>query len=161
MGFMVFVLGFRRGGVWWSGLMTDLEKLLELAKERAQLQAAWYRQILTLAAGGLALLVGLAPQAPPDGLARWLLAAAWVLLGAGILSGAAATYAEVDRAERLTAAFQSRLGQRNPAPGNPPAPGTIVARPHGFFLACKKVMVISLLGAVVCLVAFSVMRTLG
>jgi len=139
----------------------ETQKLLNLAKERNALQAAWYRQILTIAAGGLALLVGLAPETPPSGPARYFLAAAWVLLGAGILTGAGATYSGASLAKRLTIEFQSQLLRSLEAGENLPPSIPIVARPHLIFRTCKILMVVSLLGAVVCVVTFAVLRTLG
>jgi hypothetical protein len=139
----------------------QLQQMLQLAKERNEKEMAWCRQVLTLASGGLALLVAMSPQVPEEGPARWFLAAAWVLLGAGILSGAAVTYTEVSLARRLAAGFQSRLLQDLREGRGVEGMQPIVANPSRVCLWCKPVMVLSLVGAVAAIVGFAVIRTLG
>lgn len=138
----------------------DINTLLTLAKDRNEKQAAWYRQLLTLASGGLALLVGLQPEVPALGPARFFLAGAWALLGAGILFGGAATYSEVSLARRLAENFQDQLLRSIKSGEELSANHPVVANPHRAFLWAKPLMVVSLLGAVVCLVAFSIITTL-
>lgn len=137
-----------------------VQTFLDLAKERNELQAAWNRQLLNLAAGGLALLVGLSPEVPDLGPARYFLTASWIALGIGIVFGAGATYSEVSLAQRLAAKFQGELlkemrGHAHMSDGIP-----ISANPHWFFLRCRTVMVVSLLVAVVSLVVYACFVTL-
>ncbi len=135
-------------------------QLLDLAKQRNDLEAAWCRQILTIAAGGMALLVGLGPAEPPTELGRWFLAAAWIFLGTGILAAGGATYLEVSLARRLAAEFRSQLLQDLQERKSPENAAPIVANAHWFFRFCKPLMAVSLGATVVCLVGYSVLVTL-
>jgi hypothetical protein len=144
-----------------AGMDGNMRQLMDLAKLRSDVQAAWYRQILTLAAGGLALLVALVPAVPKEGPARYFLAAAWILLGLGILAGASATYAEVSLIKRLAAKFQFQVQQSLRNGTNLADHLPLVAQPATIFLWSKPLMVICLMGAVGCLVTFAVLRTLG
>ena len=137
----------------------EFQKFLDIAKDRNERQSAWYRQLLTLTSAGLALLVGLKPVIPPDGPAKYFLAAAWAFLGLGILFGAAATYSEVSLARRLASGFQKQLLQ-DLERGEGPSTKPIYANPHKFFSVSKVVMVISLILAVVSLVTYSILNTL-
>lgn len=138
----------------------EFQKFLDLAKDRNERQSAWYRQLLTLTSAGLALLVGLKPVIPPDGPAKYFLAAAWAFLGLGILFGAAATYSEVSLARRLASGFQKQLLQDLERGDGPSGMKPISANPHKFFSMSKVVMVISLIFAVVSLVTYSILNTL-
>lgn len=139
----------------------DFQQLIELAKQRDELRAAWYRHLLTLAAGGLAILAGLDPQIPDDRLSRVLLCATWALLGSGILGGGVATYLDADRAARLAAAFQSRLQQdmEQVKAGGAWSTTPVIAKPRWIFRIARVWMVLSLMGAVVCFVCFATWRT--
>lgn len=144
--------------------MSDSIKLMsELAAERNKLQSAWNRHILTIASGGLALLVGLKPEIPPDLLGKSLLAAAWTFLGIGILSGGAATYAEVSLAKKLALNLQSRL-QRRLDEGRPLSDesqdGPLTAQAGWLSRISCRLMVWSLMGAVVSFVSYSVRQIL-
>ena len=136
--------------------MESLKKLVALADEAHDAEAAWLRQILTLATGALALLVGLGPESPTDTASRLLLAGTWVSLGLGIVFGAAATYLVVERAMKATLAVSKKA--RIEAEGG--IPPTMVSVPiNSLYIYCKPVMIISLLVAVVCLTGFSVLST--
>ena len=91
--------------------MDQLERHADLTNNAYEAEVAWLRQILTLAAGALALLAGLGPRVPPDGPAQNLLAATWALLGIGIVAGAAATYAAVSRAKWIADHFRAEIEQ--------------------------------------------------
>lgn len=136
------------------------QQLLDLRDKRDALQAVWFRQLLTLAAGGLALLVGLGPPVS-SGIERYFLAGTWVFLGLGVLSGSAATYLEVSRANNLEAAFRSRL-VKSLDQGRALSPSDLIsAGPHRFFSWSQSFMVVSLLLAVCCLVSYAVLTTLA
>lgn len=137
----------------------EFQQLLELANKRNELAAAWYRQILTISVGALALLVGLHDDTAKSAIAQYFLVGAWGLLGIGILATAAATYSEVDLAGRLAKAFQEQFS-KDLNEGNPMKPTPIIAKPRKFFRCAKIVGMTSLLGTVVCLVTYSIIRTL-
>jgi hypothetical protein len=138
-----------------------VKKMWELASERNKLQAAWNRHLLTLASGGLALLVGLRPEIPADIPGKALLGAAWAFLGIGILSGGAATYAEVSLAKRLALALQSRLErrmeERRPLTDES-QDGPLHAQAGWVSRNSCHVMVLSLMGAVVSFVSYSILE---
>ena len=77
----------------------NMDKLTEIVKHHHQLDADWFRHLLTLAVGSLVLLGSFVSDSPASGLARCFLAGTWVSLCIGILSGTAATYLPVNRAE--------------------------------------------------------------
>ena len=68
-----------------------IEQYADLVNKGFEVEVVWLRQILTLAAGALALLAGLGPEVPPDGPARLVLAATCAFLAFGIIAGAAPT----------------------------------------------------------------------
>ena len=82
-----------------------IKQYVELITKEHEVEVTWLRQILTLAAGALALLAGLGPDVPSDGLGKYLLATTWAGLGLGIVAGAAATYIEVNRAKTAAIRF--------------------------------------------------------
>ena len=136
-------------------------KFVELANRSADLQAEWLQRILTLAAGGLALLAGLNPSVPDPPLAKYLLVATWFFLGLGILAGGSATYLEVNRAKNLTQNFREELLKKfeegPPMTAMPP----IFGGPHRFFQISRTIMVVSLILAVISLSGFSIIKTLN
>ena len=136
------------------------KQLIELRQKQADLQANWDRQAVTLASGALALLAGLGPPTPA-GFEKYFLAATWVFLGLGIVSGAAATYLHVSAAKNLANKFHEQLlnSIQNDRELSPNVP--IVAHPHKVFSWSKPLMVISLLLAVCNLVAYAVITTIG
>lgn len=137
------------------------KELIAASEARNKAQADWYRQILTIATGGFALLIALTPQQGLDSPAKYVLSAAWILLGVGILAAAAATYLEVDVRDRQVRNIVGQIVD-NLHDGRAIADiQEAVVTPSWLFSASRKLMVVSLLLAVVCLVAFAVMRTLG
>lgn len=142
--------------------INDLKQLDDLYAQWQDKENEWYQRLLTLAAGAVTLLA-LFPPASDDPQqatqADHLLAATWVLLGAGLLSGGAATYLRVKIAQNRLRAFREQLVNNA---------GTEASRelvfpkpPPKTLLWSRNVMVISLLLAVVCLVAYSVLRVLA
>ena len=138
----------------------SLQQFAALHKEQAELQAAWYRHLLTLASGGLAFLAGIGP-AIPIGIGKYFLAGTWIFLGVGIVSGAAATYLQVDLAAKLAKRFQAELQQNLREHGQPVVTSLVVANPSKLFSWSRIVMIFSLLFAVCCLVIYSVLRSLN
>lgn len=140
----------------------SIDKLMELHKEAQGLQSAWYKSILTIASGGFALLAGLGPNAPPLGMGKYCLAGAWVCLGLGIVAGAAAIYTEVDRAKLISESYRAELLRNLDEKGQPTVAVPIVARPRRLFSSfAPRVMITSLLMAVVLLVAYSVLKAVS
>ena len=143
--------------------IANTKQLMELRQKRSDLEAIWYRQILTLAAGGLALLAGLGPRVPANmgNTGKYFLACTWVFLGMGIIAGSAATYREVSLAKNIAEQFQNQLVQ-SLREGRQLSPHDLVsASPNKLFLRAKKVMIVSLLLAVCCLVGYSILATLS
>ena len=135
-----------------------IEQYADLVNKGLEIEVVWLRQILTLAAGALALLAGLGPEVPPDGPARLLLAATWACLGLGIIAGAAATYVEVDRARSSANAFGEQITREL---HKKPTRKLISVRTNRVYLLCKPLMIVSLLAAVVCLAGFAIITTLA
>lgn len=138
----------------------DIEKLLELQLDFHTQQTGWYQQMLTVAAGGLALLVGLNPDIP-EGMARYFLALAWAGLGIGIVAGFAAAYGSVSRAGRLARDFRDKLLKAAWDNRRLTTDDISVAAPKKIYVYARKVTVVSLLVSVASLVAFAMLRTLG
>lgn len=134
--------------------MTPLQQLVSLQARKHELEAAWLRQLLTLAAGGLTILVALAP--PATGIARLLLVGTWVSLGVALVSGAAATYLEVDRQRASLDSFCSQAESSVRAGRPPAADAPIISTPRAIFAKARYVMIASLLSSVVFLVAHAI-----
>jgi len=130
-------------------LRKHLNQAEELQRSAVALRSEWYRRMLAAAVAALAVLAGLGPEAAQP-LQRWWLAACWVLLGTGVLSGAAATSLEPQAAQLLAHEYRLRLSERIRS-----------GEPSPMLSASKGVMVCSLLGAVVCLVVYMVLRTIS
>lgn len=137
----------------------SIQQLVSLREKQAELHAAWYRQLLTLASGGLALLAGIGPEVPV-GIGKYFLAGTWVFLGVGIVSGGAATYLQADLATKLTERFREELLHNLRENGQPTVTSLVSANPAKIFSWSKSVMVVSLLLAVCCLVTYAVLNTL-
>jgi len=139
----------------------SLDKLSELHKEAQFLYSAWLKSLLTISSGGFALLAGLGPKVPPAGMGKYFLAGAWVCLGLGIVAGAAAIYTEVDRANRIFANYREELSRSLDRKGLPIVDTPVGAKPKKVYsLLAPRIMVISLLLAVIMLVAYSVLIAL-
>ena len=138
----------------------SLQQLIELREKKSVAQSIWYRHILTLACGGLALLSGLTPKVPP-GVGQYFLAGTWFFLGLGIIAGGAATYLEVDSANKLAAEFQNQLQKSLEEDIPLSRMPLVVSTPNKIFSLAKPVMVIPLMLAVVCLVCASIITTLS
>ena len=133
------------------------ERYKELRKKSIDTEIVWTRQILTLAAGALALLAGLGPDVPAEGYARYFLATTWVCLGFGIVAGAAATYlaAHLAGQEAEDALLEAVLRT-----DTPPSPRKVFEWTNRLLWLCMPLMVVSLLAAVICLTAYAALTTL-
>lgn len=138
----------------------SIEKLLELHDKQVELRSAWNRNMLSLAAAGLALLAGLNPQAASL-LTQFLLSGTWLCLGSGIVSAAASTYLEVDRARSLAEVYKAQLLQNLQERGTSEVTEFVASNPKKIYSVARYVMVVSLLCAVVLLVLYSILRTVG
>lgn len=146
--------------------MNKLEKFAEVANSAQEAEVVWLRQTLTVAAGALALLAGLGPKIPPGGLAQVLLAATWVLLGIGIVTGSAATYLAVSRAKSIANKFRMEIEKGASGVSEWIGPAEIAwihdhSRVNPVLRVCKPLMVFSLLAAVSCLTVYAMMITLA
>jgi hypothetical protein len=135
----------------------NTQQLITLRNQTAELELAWLRHLLTLAAGALSVLAALAPEA--EGVQRLCLSATWVCLALGLLSGAGATYLHVHRAQRLADAFREELLEA--IRQSREMQSTLVVQPAKILVHAKKGMVIFLLLAVCFLAAFAVLKTMG
>lgn len=132
--------------------------LLELQQNYRVLHADWMKHLLTLAAGALTVLTSLRPE-PTTPIESYLLAATRASLGAGIIFGAAATYLQVNIAKRLARRVQEQIAQDRLA-GRPILEEPVIENASIIFSLMPLLMVLSLLGSVCSLVAFSVSATL-
>ena len=135
-----------------------IKQYADLISKGHEIEATWLRQILALAAGALALLAGLGPYVPPEGPSKYFLATTWVGLGLGIIFGAVATYIDADRATKSAVLFGKHLLR---VVEKKPSSPLIAVPPNKLYVICKPLMVISLLIAVVFLVAFAITTTLA
>ncbi|MEO1750693.1 hypothetical protein [Thiofaba sp. EF100] len=133
-----------------------LQQLNDLHARARELETAWLRQLLTLAAGALAVLVGLAP--PATGIGKWFLAAAWLSLGAAICSGALAIGQQAVLEKARANAFQEEL-MRSLDEGRSPRP--VVSTLPPLYRIARSTMLVSLLASVAFLVVYAVLRTLS
>ncbi len=138
-------------------MTANLEQLLGLQDKLNDLKASWCRQMVTLASGGLAVLVGLNPETQSEGIAKWFLAATWLFLGSGIVSGASTLYLDVSGAQALKDAYKSEF-EKSIKSGKEMNP--VVANPAPFFIRSRRIMIFSLLLAVVNLVIYAIVTTL-
>ena len=136
----------------------NLKKLASLHEEHQRLLKDWYRHLLTLSAGALVLLGTLASDTQAEGMIRYLLAATWLCLGLGILTGAGATYMGVSSSDNLLKSYRDEISSSLRERRDTRL--LHVGKPNPVFVICTKVMVVSLLLAVVCLTGYSVMATL-
>ena len=140
------------------------DALVKENSKHEERETVWLRQILTLAAGALAagalaILAGLGPDAPSDGLAQYFLAATWACLGVGITSGAAATYVTVNLTKRIADKLREALVET--AEHGEPKSEVFGANKNRWLVLSKWIMTCSLLTAVLCLAAYAMIRTLG
>lgn len=134
--------------------MTALEQLVSLQARKHELEAAWLRQLLTLAAGGLTLLVTLSQ--PTTGFARLFLVGTWISLGLALLSGAAATYLETERQRAALDSFRSQIALALQAARPLDTSAPIIGTPRAIFAMSRTVMISSLIASVVLLVAHAI-----
>ena len=135
-----------------------IKQYAELITKGQEVEATWLRQVLTIAAGTLALLAGLGPDVPSDGAGKYLLATTWAGLGLGIVAAAAATYIEVNRARTAAIHFGEHLLR---IMENQPSSPLISIPPNRIYVISKPVMLVSLLVSVVCLTAYAITTTLA
>lgn len=139
-------------------MTNELTMWADLQNKALEVEAAWLRHILTLAAGALAVLAGLEPTVPETGPARHLLAATWACLGLGIVTGGAATFLEVDRARRLVKACEMHIAR---AMTDGTSLGVVRGTSSWGLESCKWAMVCTLGTAAVCLAAYATIMTLN
>ena len=80
-------------------------------RETNDLETAWSRHILTMAAGVLALTVSLVSSIPESALAEYLLLATWALLVVAVCSGCAATYGQINAMRRAVRDYAEKLNE--------------------------------------------------
>lgn len=136
----------------------EIKQFAALREKQLALTANWVQHLLSLAVGALAVLSGLSPPAV-SGIERILLACTWGCLGLGIVFGAMATFGQVHLLRSLTIRFQEEI-VRSIQEGRQSIGKPVTANPSKAFSFATPVMVVSLLLAVMCLVAFSISSTL-
>ena len=138
-------------------MQENVEEFKNIVSRLHKLDMDWYRHLLTLATGSLVIMSTFISDTPDQGMARYFQAATWVFLGIGILAGVGATYAPISRTANLAGKFLKELqnGEFQDTPSK-----TISAYPSVRFLICRRLMVISLLLAVICLTVYAVITTL-
>jgi len=142
-------------------MQTKIKQLTELVNSQAQQQQVFYRHLLMVVSGALAVLGALSTQPQPDSLlARYLLIGTWLFLGLSVLLGVGATYMAVSTANRLKLAFHSQLAQQVIEGDYHAAMKIVSVKPNAFFVLCSVAFVCSWLLAVVLLVSYSVVNLL-
>ena len=131
----------------------ELKLACELKQDAAREEANWYKHILTISFGSLTLLISLMPAIPDLPAAKFLIIGTWMFLGLSILFGIGATYQPVSLLRKSGNAVAKSImdGNKNPIIG---------VNTHWFFSMCRIVMLTSLILAIVCMVAFSITKTL-
>lgn len=109
-------------------------------RDRNDLETAWCRHILTMAAGVLALTVSLVSSVPESMLAGNLLLGTWGLLVVAVCSGCAATYAQANAMNRAVRAYGEEIATAQTT-GRPV--GTVNVQAASWFRWAKSVMVVS------------------
>jgi len=143
--------------------MKHVRQLMELRENYHDLQAQWYRRLLTLASGGLALLAGLGPRVPADmgNTGKIALACTWVFLGIGIISGSATTFLEVNRAKVQAELFRKKLISSLHDGTVLQTTDLAIANPKKIYLYSKNIMIGALLLAVCSLVLYAILATMS
>ncbi len=136
----------------------EMRQVLELGDKRNDLLYPWLRWLIVFAAGSLAVLVSLHGDKPFHGIPGIMMKASWLLLGAGVVFGTFALYIEVWTARRILKEFVRRKRERDlngveTAPRSP----IVVTAPRVLRL-CEPACYVSLLGAVVALMAYIVFK---
>lgn len=139
--------------------MEELKQLAALQDKYLALKASWVQHLLSLAVGALAVLAGLNPTASA-GIQQVLLACTWGCLGLGIVFGAMATFVQVRELRSRIMRFREEI-ERCIQEGRASIDKPVTSKPSKVFSFATPVMVVSLLLAVACLVAFSISVTLA
>lgn len=135
------------------------ERMTSAAEVAGATEVSWYRHILTLSAGALALLAGFPPEEQVPKLSLTFLISAWVLLGLGIILGAIATYTEVYRrnylARRLWLLWQDHIHEHS-------IPEELLEeKTVPLYLRLSKVWMLVVLSiALICFVAYAITRVI-
>jgi hypothetical protein len=131
-----------------------LKQACELKQDACREEANWFKHILTISFGSLTLLVSLMPTIPDLPAAKYLIIGTWLFLGLSILFGIGATYQPVSLLRKSGDAVAKSIMEENSKP-------IVGVNTHWFFSICRIVMLASLILAIVCMVAFSITKTLN
>ena len=134
------------------------QQLLELQDKANDEEADWYRILLPVVSGVLAVMVSLKPEV--DGCARYFLASGWVSLGLSILSLGALNYMRVSRAKRLRDAFREELRQSLDEGRALDSSVPILSGANRLFYILRPCLIVSLVTSVFSVVSFAVLDTL-
>lgn len=137
-------------------MMEDLRQLVALKEKQNERLGNWVRFVMTIAAGGLALLLGTLQLPPDDIVARMLLASGLVFLGLGIVFGAAASHLEIVIERKILEQYSDEIQQAAREQRSLLRSPVIAAKPNWWQQKYKPGMMLSLLLAVVCFVAYGV-----
>ena len=122
-------------------------------REHHDLETTWYRHLLTIAAGILAITVAFQASAPATSSASYLLMTTWLSLVLSLCSGAAATYAQVSAQQAFVADYEKKiLGPLSK--GHSISTVVLKGEPSAWLVASRRVMVWSLLFSVLLLTAY-------
>ena len=122
-------------------------------RDRNDLETAWSRHILTMAAGVLALTVSLVSSIPESALAEYLLLATWALLVVAICSGCGATYAQTNAMQRAVRDYAEKL-EKARTTGRPVE--TVNVATSSWFGWMQPVMIVSFVLSVLFLTAYGI-----
>lgn len=134
------------------------QRLLDLWDDRERLAADWFHRILTIAFGGLVLLVGLLRDVPPTALSKIWLASAIAALATATACLAMAAYSSVNLVKNLAARFLQEQRQAH-LEGRPMQP--VFARPHPLFRWVRSASFVLLPASLLLLAAYAICRIFG
>lgn len=136
----------------------DLEKIFgqynQATREQYNLETTWYRQLLTIAAGILAITVSFQASISESFAAQCLLLVTWFCLVLSLCSGAAATYAQVSAQQAFVTDFEEQVLVPLTEGANEIPLVAIQGTPPIWLVKAKYVMVTSLLLSVLFLSAY-------
>lgn len=132
-------------------MQDEYEAATRAAQQFYDAEAAWMRHVLLIASSALTLLVILNQEVPERVWPRYFLAAAWILLGTGIVAGAVASHATVRLLRSL--AFLQELALMEELHLDRSSLPKPVLETRGYRVS-RTIMVIALVGAVICLTGY-------
>jgi len=136
----------------------DLEKLFDrynrATREQYNLETTWYRHLVTIAAGILAITVSFQTSTPTSLTAQYLLLTTWLSLVVSICAGVAATYAQVSAQKSFIDSFEEQILKPLAEGANEMPLVAVQGTPRIWLVYSRYVMVFSLVLSILLLAAY-------